>query len=152
MSVVFFLALWTSLANAEEIVLKFSKTQISINKIVVDVEKATSLKEQQHGLMYRKKKLGENQGMLFIYEKEKPLTFWMKNTFIPLSIAFFSKEKILINIEDMDPVSSIIQKDVDIARSAKPSMYALEMNKGWFAQKKILPGHKFEFINGEKRP
>jgi uncharacterized membrane protein (UPF0127 family) len=95
--------------------------------------------------MFRKS-LPENEGMLFINDKEKPLRFWMKNTFIPLSIAYLDKDRKILNIEDMRPSTSIMQESVAISESVKPAQYALEMNQGWFKKNKIIPGHKFEFV------
>lgn len=123
----------------------FARGKIKMNSLIIDVELAKTLEEQRHGLMYRKDKLGDSKGMLFIYKEERPLTFWMKNTFIPLSIAFFDKNRILINTEDMKPVSSIMETNIDISRSLQPAMFALEMDQGWFKKHKIVSGQKFDF-------
>ena len=93
---------------------------------------------REHGLMFREK-LADNTGMLFIFENEQPLNFWMKNTLIPLSIGFFSKAKKLIDIQEMVP-AVMGDQDPQHYPSSGPAMYALEMPKGWFARNKIARG------------
>ena len=88
--------------------------------------------------------LEENHGMLFIYEDPRILSFWMKNTQIPLSIGFFDAEKILTQIEDMDPPKNGLTK-LPLHRSKVLSKYALEMPKGWFKKNKVSIGDKFTF-------
>ena len=83
-------------------------------------------------------KLPENEGMLFIYRREEILSFWMKNTTIPLSIAFIDKKGIITEIRDMKPLG------MDSIRSAKPAQYALEVNRGWFTKNGIKVGSKVE--------
>jgi uncharacterized protein len=107
------------------------------------VEMAIQPQEQMRGLMFRKS-LGEGRGMLFVYENEFPLSFWMKNTFIPLSIGFFNKNRELINVVDMAPVTSEMQQQLPSYKSARPAKYALEVNQGWFKKNNILTGSKFE--------
>lgn len=116
----------------------FQRTMIKVNNIIIDVEVADTLEKQSYGLMYKEKPLKENQGMLFVYDYAKPLTFWMKNTFIPLSIAFFDKSKKLVNIEEMQP-SSLLQRNYDTAKSQGLAQYALEMNMGWFKKTMYSP-------------
>jgi len=99
----------------------------------VNVEVALRAAERQRGLMYRSE-LGENWGMLFVYEREEPLVFWMKNTTIPLSIAFLDRRRVVRDIQDMTPLS-----EAQHAASA-PVMYALEVNHGWFARHDVTPG------------
>jgi len=152
MRILIFIFFFSVATSAKEAKLEFKKKHIQINNITLEVELANTLEKQKQGLMYRKEKLGEKKGMLFVYSTEQPLTFWMKNTFIPLSIGFFDREKTLINIEDMQPVVSIMQNNVDIKKSAKPAMYALEVDQGWFLRNKVKPGHKFNFLKSEKRP
>ena len=104
---------------------------IKDKKIFVEI--ARTEKEKAQGLMFRSK-LAENEGMLFIYEQEEILSFWMKNTFIPLSIAFIDGHGQIIDIQDMQPFS------LDTHRSARPAQYALEVNKGWFQKNGIKVG------------
>lgn len=113
--------------------------KIKVGNTVLSVEVARTKKEQQRGLMFRKA-LDENKGMLFIFDKEEPRSFWMKNTFIPLSIGYFSAEKKLLEVIDMKPVVSEMQLDTPSYPSRFPAKYALEVNKGWFQRNKVPIG------------
>ena len=99
------------------------------------VEIAQKEAELQKGLMFREK-MGANDGMLFIFEERSYHAMWMKNTLIPLSVAFVDQDGTILNILDMEP------QTLDTHQSAGPSLYAIETNKGWFAQKKIKAGDK----------
>ena len=90
------------------------------------------------GLMFRRM-MPENRGMLFVFAQSEPLRFWMKNTYIPLSIAHIDEAGTIVNIADMKPQTT------DGHPSTKPAKYALEMNQGWFAKRGIKAGAK---ING----
>ena len=81
-------------------------------------------------------KMPKDEGMLFSYPEEKILSFWMKSTPLPLSIAFIDKNKKIIQIEDLKPF------DETSVKSIKPAMWALEVNKGWFCGNKIKIGDK----------
>ncbi len=89
------------------------------------------------GLMNRRM-LPENRGMLFVFPRLAPQSFWMMNTYVPLSIAFLDENGAIINITDMKPLTT------DTHVSTKPARYALEMNQGWFAKRGIKPGAKVE--------
>ena len=108
------------------------------------VQVGRTLESQRQGLMFRKE-LRDGDGMLFVYEKETPLIFWMKNTLIPLDIGFFGSDRKLREIKSMevDPegVDDSLRRRYE---SAKPGMYALEVPRGWFARKKIRLGAKLE--------
>lgn len=86
-----------------------------------------------------RKLLGENEGMLFIFETEGYHGFWMKGTFLPLSIAFLNKEGRIVWITDMKPLS------LESHLPPKPILYALEMNKGWFTKNSINVGDIVRF-------
>ena len=92
--------------------------------------------------------LPEGKGMLFVFEKADILSFWMKNTLIPLSIAFFDENQELLNIEDMVPVQK--GKLLSSFKSKAPARYALEVPQGWFKKHKIVPGMKFSFLDQPK--
>ena len=124
----------------------FEQATLQLEGIRLKVEVAKSRTQQARGLMYRHQ-MGENEGMLFVYDTEEPLSFWMKNTFLPLSIGFFDRHRVLTETFDMIPVKSEMQTDIPTYRSTKPALYALEVNQGWFARHKIKPGAKFEFIS-----
>ena len=88
------------------------------------------------GLMYRKK-LPKNQGMLFIFENSDFHSFWMKNTYIPLSIAFISASKEIVQIDSMFPFDAVTSHF-----PKEPIKYAIEVNQGWFRQHKIKLGDR----------
>lgn len=93
------------------------------------------------GLMNRRE-LPVNNGMLFVFECEQMLRFWMKNTSIPLSIAYIDRSGGIIDILDMKPF------DISVTYpSSRKAMYALEMNRGWFKKNNIKAGCKL-FLNG----
>lgn len=107
-----------------------------------DVEIASTAAQHRKGLMYRKN-LPKNQGMLFIFEKERPLSFWMKNTLIPLDIIFISKDKKVVSIAfnalpcQKDPCPSYY--------SYKPAQYVVEINGGLAEKFGIKKGAEVKF-------
>ena len=108
-------------------------TPLTIGTHKLTAEVATTPDQRSLGLMNRFS-LKPDHGMLFVFEKNEPLTFWMKNTYIPLSIAFIAPDGRIVNIEDMKPLTE------ETHYSSGPAMYALEMKKGWFAERGIGPG------------
>ena len=106
---------------------------LTIKGKTIKVEVARTEKEKERGLMFRER-MGKNEGMLFVYEREERLSFWMKNTRLPLSIAFIDKGGRIVDIQDMEPFS------LETHISAHPATYALEMNRGWFAREGIKGG------------
>jgi uncharacterized membrane protein (UPF0127 family) len=104
-------------------------------KVEVRVEIADGLFEQQRGLMYRKS-LGEDRGMLFVYRREQSLSFWMKNTRIPLSIAYIDWKGRITDILDMKPFDD----KPPHYTSSEPVQYALEVNQGFFDEKGVKVG------------
>jgi uncharacterized protein len=106
-------------------------------KVEVRVEVADDLAEQAKGLMDRTT-LGENRGMIFVYPEERELSFWMKNTLIPLSIAFIDSERRIIDIQDMKPLDDEPPHYV----SAEPAQYALEVNQGYFEERDVRVGDR----------
>ena len=111
----------------------------SLNKpVALKVEIADSFKSRGKGLMFRKS-LDENKGMLFVFESERKLSFWMKNTFIPLSIAYVNHKGVINEIYNMKPL------DISIAYpSIYPAIFALEVNRGWFKKNKITIGCRLD--------
>jgi uncharacterized membrane protein (UPF0127 family) len=99
------------------------------------VEVASTPQTRATGLMNRFS-LQQDHGMLFVFESPQPLAFWMKNTYIPLSIAFVDADGKIVNIEDMQP------QDESVHVSRAPALYAIEMRRGWFASKGITAGDK----------
>jgi uncharacterized membrane protein (UPF0127 family) len=117
----------------------FKKKSISIGKTKITVEIAENNQQHEQGLMFREK-MGPDEGMLFIFDGEDTRSFWMKNTLIDLSIGFFSKDGVLIDIQEMKSGKGIPDTMLASYISAHPAKYALEMNKGWFDKKKVKLG------------
>jgi len=113
-------------------------TTLTIGEHKITAEVAVRPDQREIGLMNRFS-LKPDHGMLFVFERTEPLAFWMKNTFIPLSIAFIAEDGRIVNIEDMAPQTE------DPHWSKGPARYALEMKKGWFAERGIGPG---AFVKG----
>jgi uncharacterized membrane protein (UPF0127 family) len=116
---------------------KLPVTSLTAGIHVIKAEVAARDGERQQGLMFREK-MGPNEGMVFLFEAPAAICMWMKNTFIPLSVEFIDDSGKIINIEDMQPHSTASHC------AKKPARYALEMNRGWFAQKNIKPGIRIE--------
>jgi uncharacterized protein len=106
-------------------------------RIPVQVEIADTDAERQTGLSERPT-LAEDAGMLFVLDQEQPLSFWMKDTLIPLSIAYISAEGRIVDIQDMLPL------DETPHPSAEPAQYALEVNQGFFAERGVAVGDTVE--------
>ncbi len=109
--------------------------ELGINARHVKAEVARTPSERQTGLMHRKT-LPAQQGMLFVYPHSDSHCMWMKNTLIPLSVAFIDARGRILNIEDMQPGTR------DYHCSVSPAQYALEMNLGWFHGNGIKSGDK----------
>ena len=101
------------------------------------------------GLMFIEK-LPADTGMLFVFERQEYLGFWMKNTLIPLAIGFFDKDGILVDVQEMSVADSLMQASPPSYQSKSPALYALEMEKGWFGKKGIKPGSRLELISPAK--
>ncbi len=108
---------------------------LKIGKQTVRAEVADTPQSREHGLMQRGH-LCANCGMLFVFEKADRYIFWMKDTPIPLSIAFIASDGAIINIAEMRPNTT------DHHSAAGEVLYALEMNSGWFARNGIKPGDR----------
>jgi hypothetical protein len=104
----------------------------------LQAELATTPEQRSRGLMFRED-LPENGGMLFVFPQTRQVSFWMKNTPLPLSIAFLDADKRILNIVDMEPF------DETSHPSAGPARYALEVHQGWFAERGIEAGMVCEF-------
>jgi uncharacterized membrane protein (UPF0127 family) len=113
----------------------FKTARIKVGAHSLNVEVAATDPQRSQGLMYRKK-LGRQDGMLFIFDEPAYHSMWMKNTLIPLSVAFIDGEGRILNILDMEP------QTLNSHTAAGPARYAIETNKGWFAQRKVKPGDK----------
>ncbi len=109
------------------------RASMRVGEKTLEVELARSQDEQAMGLMFRKS-LAEGKGMLFIFPQDKQLSFWMKNTSIPLSIAYISSSGKILDIFDMEPFSEAPVKTEHYAR------YALEVPQGYFEKHGVQVG------------
>ncbi len=134
--IIFVLSIFNGTLNACP--LELPTTAVSINGHPLIVELAATPQSRRCGLSNRAA-LDENQGMLFVYPRSDLRTFWMKDTRIPLSIAFLDDSGNIINIEIMSP-----NRTEKKYRSSKPALYALEVNQGWFKMHGINAGDRVE--------
>jgi len=120
-------------ASAQQ--LELPAVDISVGVHLIHAELADTYATRMQGLMFRES-LAPNSGMLFDFEQDDLHCMWMKNTLIPLSVAFIDDQGEIVNIADMKP-------QTEEAHCAKrPVRFALEMSKGWFAERGIRPGRK----------
>ena len=136
--------LFVSIAAAAPVVVELPATKLSIGKQTVMAEVAATPAQRETGLMYRFS-LKPDHGMIFVFDREEPQGFWMRNTYIPLSIAFIAADGRIVNILEMSP------QDETTRWSSGPAQYALEMRKGWFAEHGIQPGDRIEGLPVLKR-
>lgn len=128
----------------------FKKKDILLVGKRLSVEIADRDELRELGLMYRQS-LPPNHGMLFVFNDEKPRSFWMKNTFIPLSIGFFDSDRKFLESLEMQPVRSLIETPKTYS-SQLPAKYALELPGGWFQKNKVDVGQRFEFVDKGPKP
>ena len=112
---------------------KLPTIRLNAGMHLIQAEVARTPDERATGLMFRET-MGTNEGMLFVFEQPATQCFWMKNTLLPLSIAFVADDGTVVNIEQMQP------KSLDSHCSEKPVRYVLEMNQGWFAKRGVKAG------------
>jgi uncharacterized protein len=117
---------------------------LAINGHKIAAEVASTPNERETGLMNRFS-LRQDSGMLFVFEQPETLSFWMKNTYIPLSIAFIDANGRILNIEDMAPQTESTHW------SKGPALFALEMRKGWFAEHGVTTGDHVEGVAKGRR-
>lgn len=126
--------LWVSTVSSQGLI----KIPIYIKNREIQVEVARKEGERTQGLMGRTS-LGKDEGMLFIFDDEGYHGFWMKNTLLPLSIAFMDRKGEIVWITDMKPLT------LSTHNPPKPILYALEMNQSWFATNGIKVGDIVRF-------
>ena len=125
------LGLWAGAALAQPLPV----VQLNAGVHLIHAEVAADFGTRMQGLMYRKA-LAPNAGMLFVFDEVAGHCMWMKNTLIPLSVAFIDDAGAIVNIADMEPHSE------QSHCAAKPVRYALEMERGWFAKRGLKAGAK----------
>jgi len=103
--------------------------------VTLTAELALTPAQREQGLMYRKE-LKDGEGMLFVFQSDQVLSFWMKNTLVPLSIAYISQDGRILEIYDMQP------QNLDPVRSSRSVRYALEVPQGWFNRAGLGPGDR----------
>ncbi len=130
-------------AGAQAQNVHFGSTQLSAGMHLIKAEVAANDAERQQGLMFREK-MANNAGMVFVFDAPATQCMWMKNTLLPLSVAFIDANGRILNIEDMKP------QTLDSHCSKGQVVYALEMNLGWFKQKNIKPGSTIEGLPAVK--
>ena len=126
-----FISAFIPTASAQQL----PRTELSAGVHLIRAEVADNFGTRMQGLMHRKS-MGANEGMLFIFDEAGIQCMWMKNTLIPLSVAYIADDGSIVNIEDMKPQTE------DSHCTKKPVRFALEMNLGWFESKGLRAGSK----------
>jgi uncharacterized membrane protein (UPF0127 family) len=117
--------------------LDLPRVKLTTGMHVIDAQVAATNEQRMTGLMFRTE-MPQQEGMLFVFDYPSQQCFWMKNTLLPLSVAFVSDDGTIANIDEMKP------QTLDSHCSVKPVRYVLEMNTGWFSKKGIKAGAKLE--------
>ena len=130
-------ALLASSVFAQEAQMNLPRVQINAGMYVIDAQVAATNDQRMTGLMFRRE-MPQHEGMLFVFDQPSQQCFWMKNTLLPLSVAFVADDGTIVNIDEMQP------QTLDSHCSTKPERYVLVMNKGWFSKRGIKAGAKLE--------
>ena len=128
------LSLWAGTAHAQAQP-RLPTVSLSAGMHAIQAEVADNFVSRMTGLMHRTT-MGANEGMLFVFEDASIQCMWMKNTLLPLSVAYLADDGTIVNIADMKPHS----EESHCAKA--PVRFALEMNQGWFASRGLKPGSK----------
>src|SRR4051812_34081893 len=113
------------------------RVKLTVGMHVIDAQVASTNEQRMTGLMFRTE-MPQHEGMLFVFDYPSQQCFWMKNTLLPLSVAFVNDDGRIANIEEMQP------QTLESHCSVEPVRYVLEMNKGWFAKKGIKAGARLK--------
>ncbi|MBI4538614.1 MAG: DUF192 domain-containing protein [Gemmatimonadetes bacterium] len=119
------------------------KAWIIMDGDTVVAEVASTPEERQRGLMYRTE-VPPGTGMLFVFEQEQELSFWMQDTYVPLDIAFIAATGRIVDIQQMAP------RTTDLHTSKAPALFALEVLQGWFGAHDVEAGHTVRIIFGPR--
>ncbi|MDR0598184.1 MAG: DUF192 domain-containing protein [Treponema sp.] len=141
-ALLFLVPVWSCAARGEKPQGRLETTELALLRkdgtpAAVLAEIARSEEERRRGLMGRKS-LADGEGMIFVFETDRILSFWMKDTLIPLSIAYIAYDGRILEIHDMEAQS------LSPVRSARSARYALEVPQGWFARAGIEPGDRIQ--------
>jgi len=133
------------LAAAGQAVAQMPRMELTAGFYRIEAEVAADQNNRMQGLMQRRT-LAANQGMLFVFPQAERHCMWMRNTFLPLSVAFLDEQGRILNVEDMKPQTE------DNHCAAAPARFALEMNVGWFSAKGLKAGTRIAGIERAPRP
>ena len=122
-------------AFAQQPQMDLPRVKLTAGMHIIDAQVASTPDQRMTGLMHRRE-MPQHEGMLFVFESPAQQCFWMKNTLLPLSIAFVADDGTIVNIDEMKP------QTLDSHCSEKPVRYVLEMNQGWFTRKGVKAGQK----------
>jgi len=138
---IFLLTLSGCFGQRTEAPVTFEKQEITIitgdGRITITAEIAATERQRERGLMFREE-IKDGEGMLFIFERDQFVSFWMKNTLVPLSIAYIAHNGIIMEIFDMEP------EDLTPVSSSFPVRYALEVPQNWFTRAGIRPWDRLD--------
>ena len=137
---ILFLAAFSACSGQEKFETQLLTIEGRAGPVTISAEIARSDAQRAQGLMFRQE-LEDGHGMLFIFERDQMLSFWMKNTFIPLSIAYISYDGRILEIHDMEP------EDLTPVRSSRSARYALEVPQGWFDRVGIGIGDRLDLMD-----
>lgn len=118
--------------------LEFRRVTVQVNNINARVEVAASPRQRQRGLMYRET-LGKDEGMLMVFAEPQEVSLWMLNTRLPLDVGFFDRQGVLQAVVSMQPDGG-----ERLYHSPPETLYALEMNRGWFDHYALRPGARLK--------
>ncbi len=138
-----------SWAEARDLNALYEKCDFELGTVKLKAFIADDDQRRSQGLMFIKE-LPLDTGMLFVFDNEQSLSFWMKNTLIPLSIGFFDAKGKLVDIQEMTVAESVMSLHPPTYQSHKPAMFALEMSRGWFAKKGIRIGTQLKLVSATK--
>lgn len=125
------------LAHAQKPQTSLPRAALSIGMYRIDAQLATTNEQHATGLMFRTE-MPQQEGMLFVFERPTQQCFWMKNTLIPLAVAFVADDGTIVNLDEMKA------QTLNAHCSEKPVRYVLEMNTGWFSKKGLKAGNKLQ--------
>lgn len=106
-------------------------------------EVAATPEAREQGLMFRTE-VADGTGMIFVFDDMAPRQFWMRNTFVPLDIAFMDTDHRIVDIQQMEPETD------ELTESAAPAMFALEVRAGWFEEMGIQEGDRARLVFGRR--
>lgn len=133
-------------ASARDLDKEYEKVKMAVGPHKIEAYVADNQAKRSEGLMFIKT-LPPQTGMLFVFDYEEPLAFWMKNTLMALSIGYFDSKGLLVDVQEMKVLESIMVAEPPSYRSKSPALFALEMPSGWFTKNKVKVGAKLELLS-----